>query len=415
MTSEIFVWAYLPGDVEPTLCGCFERSTAAYSAIGKFAYDPSYLANPSAISIDPIALPLRAQLFSTTLSKGVFGALLDAMPDCWGRIVIDKVYGWQEFPRPYMLRTVGDAVGNLAFSSSSTEAPVPKRAIGAEDLGLARSVLHDLDTLVKTVPLDLAEQVRANTALGGARPKLTVEKDGRLWVAKFPALHDDPSQPVAKVEAAMLDLARRCGINSASAHVVRDDVLLVERFDRGPVDGNGMARRDAFLSACTLFDCTGFRADYSGSYVRLASELDRYSCQSARDKVELFRRMVFNALISNTDDHDRNHGLVADDLPGSYRLSPAFDLVPQRLHTKERGQAMEVGSSGYVATKENLLSECEAFGLRRHDAELILGNLAEQVEANWRECLVVQGVANEGIAMLEGCFSGVPDAAPGRQ
>ena len=92
-------------------------------------------------------------------------------------------------------------------------------------------------------------------------------------------------------------------------------MLLVERFDRGPVDGNGMARRDAFLSARTLFECTGFRSDYSGSYVRLASELGRYSCQSEPDQAELFRRMVFNALISNTDAHDRNHGLVADDMP----------------------------------------------------------------------------------------------------
>jgi len=414
MTSEIFVWAYLPGDVEATLCGRFEHETSAAGPTGVFAYDMSYLQNPSAIAVDPIALPLRAEQFSTTLSNGVFGALLDAMPDSWGRHVIDTGEWRQDFPARYMLHTAGDAVGNLAFSQSSTEIPVTRRLIGVEDIGLARAVVYDLDKHPKLVFPEMVEWVWANTAMGGARPKLTVEKVGRLWLAKFPESHDDPLLPMAKLEAGMLDLARLCGIDVANAHVVNDDVLLVERFDRGPVDGNGMARRDAFLSARTLFECTGFRSDYSGSYVRLASELGRYSCQSARDKVELFRRMVFNALISNTDDHDRNHGLVADDMPGSYRLSPAFDLVPQLRGTRERGQAMAVGSDGAVATRENLLSECKAFGLRRRNAEEIYEQVAEQVAANWRVCLVAQGVADKAIALVEGCFSGVPDAMPGR-
>lgn len=420
MTSEIFVWAYLPGDVEPTLCGRFEHGTSAAGPTGVFAYDTSYLQNSSAIAVDPIALPLRAEQFSTTLSNGVFGALLDAMPDSWGRHVIDTGDWRDDFPARYMLHTAGDAVGNLAFSQSSTVVPAPRRPIGVEDIGLAQAVLYDLDKHPKLVFPEMVEWVWANTAMGGARPKLTVEKDGLLWLAKFPSRNDDANLPMPKLEAAMLDLARRCGINSAIAQVVdgdglHGDVLLVERFDRGPVDGNGMARRDAFLSARTLFECTGFRSDYSGSYVRLASELGRYSCQSKPDQAELFRRMVFNALISNTDDHDRNHGLVADDMPGSYRLSPAFDLVPQLRGTRERGQAMAVGSDGAVATRENLLSECKAFGLRRRNAEEIYEQVAEQVAANWRVCLVAQGVADKAIALVEGCFSGVPDAMPGRQ
>ena len=420
MTSEIFVWAYLPGDVEPTLCGRFEHRTSAAGLTGVFAYDTSYLQNPSAIAVDPIALPLRAEQFSTTLSNGVFGALLDAMPDSWGRHVIDTGDWRQEFPARYMLHTAGDAVGNLAFSQSSTEIPVTRRPIGVDDIGLAGAVVYDLDKHPTLVFPDMVEWVWANTAMGGARPKLTVEKDGRLWLAKFPTSHDDPLLPMAKLEAAMLDLARRCGINSAIAQVVdgdglHGDVLLVERFDRGPVNGNGMARRDAFLSARTLFECTGFRSDYSGSYVRLASELGRYSCQSEPDQAELFRRMVFNALISNTDDHDRNHGLVADDLPGSYRLSPAYDLVPQRQGTNVRYQAMVVGRQLHLATKENLLSECEAFSLRQRNAEEIYEQVAEQIAANWRESLAAQCVADKGIAMVEGCFSGIPTAAPGER
>lgn len=415
MTSEIFLWAYLPGDVQPTFCGRFEHGTSAAGPTGVFAYETSYLQNPSAIAIDPITLPMRAQQFSTTLSNGVFGALLDAIPDSWGRHVIDTGDCRQDFPARYMLHTAGDAVGNLAFSQSREEPPVPKRPIGIEDIGLARAVLYDLEKHPKLVFPQMVEWVWANTAMGGARPKLTVEKDGRLWLAKFPSRHDHELLPMAKFEAAMLDLARRCGINSACAHVVHDDVLLVERFDRGPVDGNGKARRDAFLSARTLFECTGSRLSATGSYPGLAGALPKYSCQSAQDKVELFRRMVFNALISNTDDHDRNHGLVADDLPGTFRLSPAYDMVPSMRGTQSRHQAMIVGKEFYLATKSNLLSDCEAFGLRQRNAEEIYEQVAEQIAANWRESLADQGVADKGIAMVEGCFSGIPTTAPGER
>lgn len=414
MTSKVFVWAYLPGDVEPTLCGCFDRTaTAPGGPLGGFAYDRSYLANPSAVAVDPIAMPLQAQKFWTNLSNGVFGALLDAMPDLWGRHVIDTGDWKQDFPARYMLNTAGDAVGNLAFSPSREEPPVPKRSIGAEDIGLARAVLYDLEKYPHLVFPDMVEWVWANTALGGARPKLTVEKDGRLWLAKFPSRHDHELLPMAKIEAAMLDLARRCGIDSACAQVVDGDVLLVERFDRGPVDGNGKARRDAFLSARTLFECTGSRFSATGSYPGLAAALARYSCQSAQDQVELFRRMVFNALISNTDDHDRNHGLIADDLPGTFRLSPAYDMVPRKNSTRPRHQAMIVGKEFYLTTKSNLLSDCEAFGLRQRNAEEIFEQVVEQIAANLRESLDAQGLPDMAVAIVEACFCRAPDATPG--
>ncbi|CAN7711416.1 type II toxin-antitoxin system HipA family toxin [Acidovorax sp. LjRoot66] len=372
--------------------------------MGTFNYCTSYLKDPSAFALDPIALPLRAQEFRTTLSNGVFGALLDAMPDDWGRYVIDKLHGQQVFPANYMLHTSGDSVGNIAFSHSRTDAPRRRRAIGAEDIGLARAVLLDLES-PHDVPPELVEQVWANTAMGGARPKLTVEKEGRLWLAKFPSGKDDPLVPIAKLEAAVLDLARRCGIDSVRAHVVHDDVLLVERFDRGPVDGDGMARRDAFLSARTLFECTGFRSNFGGSYVQFASELRRYSCQSAEDQAQLFRRMVFNALISNTDDHERNHGLVADDMPGSLRLAPAYDMVPRAHGTRARHQAMVVGKGESIATKENLLGDCEVFASERKNAETIFEEVADLIAANWRQCVAVQGLSEACIARMQPCFS----------
>jgi serine/threonine-protein kinase HipA len=214
---------------------------------------------------------------------------------------------------------------------------------------------------------------------------------------------------VAKIEAAMLKLAQICGIQSACAQVVHGDVLLVERFDRGPVDATGRARREAFLSARTVFESNGTRYDYGGSYVRLATELDRYSCQGSNDKAELYRRMVFNALISNTDDHERNHGFIADDLPGSYRLSPAYDLVPRIHGTDVRHQAMVVGGTASTATKENLLSDCETFGLDRVQALDVFNEIFETITVNWRRCLAAEDISGDGIQKIERCFSGIPD------
>lgn len=411
MTSEVYVWTYLPGDVDPTVCGRFEYEITAAGAVGSFVYGTSYLKDPDAVSLDPIALPLREQEFRTTLSKGVFGALLDAIPDDWGRYVIDKWKGKQTFPIGYMLHTSDDSVGNLAFSDSSKTPPERTRAVGVESIALARDIVLELGAH-EDVPPELVAKVRANTAMGGARPKLTVEKDGKLWLAKFPLPKDDTIVPVAKLEAAMLDLARRCFIDAARGHVVLDDVLLVERFDRGPIDSAGKGRREAFLSGRTLFEWSGFRADFGGSYVRLASELTRYSSQGSADRAELFRRMVFNAQISNTDDHERNHGLVADDIPGEFRLSPAYDMVPRVHGTSLRHQAMIVGGAESLATKENLLSDCEAFGLDRSEAEAVFDEVSELVASHWRQCLRAQGVSEEGIGRVEGCFKGVPDAAP---
>lgn len=407
MTSESFVWIYLPGDLTPTVCGRYQHTKTAAGATGSFVYGASYLKNPDAIALDPITLSLRAQEFMTTNSNGVFGSLMDAIPDDWGRYVIDKVHGQQEFPVGYMLHSSDDAIGNLAFSTSPKEAPDQTRPIGADLIENAREILLDIES-GKDVPLELIGKVRANTAMGGARPKLTVELDGHLWLAKFPTRRDDPLLPMAKLEAAMLELAGRCGIESAYGEVVHDDVLLVRRFDRGPVDQVGSSRRDGFLSARTLFESSGTRYGYAGSYVRLATEISRYSCQGAHDQKEIFRRMVFNAVTSNTDDHERNHGLIADDMPGSYRLAPAYDLVPRIHGTSVRHQAMLVGANSSIATRENLLADSAAFGLTRPQAENVLEEVVAKVGANWRECMQEQGITAQGLSKLERCFAGFP-------
>ena len=415
MTSEAYVWAHLPGDTQPTICGLFQHTkTPAGLAAGSFVYAKSYLANPDAAAIDPIALPLKPIEFSTTSQGGVFGALHDAMPDDWGRYVIDRTQGEQPYPVGYMLNTTGDSIGHLSFSASRAQAPSPEDAIEIDLVEQARAVLLNIEGDME-IPSELVGKVRANTAMGGARPKLTVEHQGSLWLAKFPSRKDDPHLPQAKLEAAMLHLATLCGVSAAEGLVVHDDVLLVKRFDRRRMNAatKGWAR-DSFLSARTLFhsDIAAPTYLYSPSYARLAKELTRYSTQGSEDQEQLFRRMVFNALISNTDDHDRNHGLIADDVPGTYRLSPAYDLVPQIHRTLRRYHAMTLGQGESLATRQNLLADCESFGLKWDYAEWIFEAISADINEHWRDCLHTHGLSANAISRLETCFSGVPARGP---
>ncbi len=411
MTSEAYVWVHLPGDTRPTLCGHYTHApTAAGSPVGTFVYGRSYLANPDRIPLDPVALPLRPVTFSTTALNGVFGAIHDAMPDDWGRYVIDKLQGVKAFPVGYMLATLDDSIGNLAFSAASTSAQSSWLPIGMDLLPAAREVLLGIEQ-GQPVPKELEGRLRPNTAMGGARPKLTVEHDGRLWLAKFPSTRDDQSLPDAKLEAAMLALGVLCGINTAKAQVVLGDVLLVERFDRAWVDGPEPGwRRDSFLSARTIFNASaGAQQTYAGGgYGRLATELVRYSADPQADQKELFRRMVFNVCISNTDDHDRNHGILADDQPGFYRLSPAYDLLPKQHSTLRRFQAMTLGGAESLGTRENLLADSTKFGLSPAEAEAIVKEVELGVALHWHDCLRAQGLSAAAIDRLKPCFSGIP-------
>jgi len=409
-TQEVWVWVYLPGDTEPALCGRYQHATQpGGGAVGKFIYGKNYLANPSRIPLDPISLPLVDKTHEFGLLRGVFPALLDAMPDDWGRYVIDRIHGQQAYPMGYMLKASDDRIGNLTFSAERLSAPMPSRFATLKDIPTARAVLQGLEE-ARVVPPELLEVIEPTTAMGGARPKLTVDVEGELWMAKFPARNDSALFPVAKVEAAMLNLARRCDIDASQARVVEDDVLLVKRFDRAAVRNKAGLflgwRRDSFLSARTVFySRPDVQANsFTGSYPRLAEELSRWSAAPSLDREELFKRMVFNACVSNTDDHERNHGFLADDEPGAYRLSPAFDIVPRVHGTRRRLHALILGNEGAQATRGNLLSDCARFGLRPAAAEAIFEHITQMVKAHWRACLIDQCVGEQVLLHVEGCF-----------
>lgn len=415
MTSRTaFVWCFLPGDVEPTLCGKFTHEvTAEGQALGSFVYGRSYLGRGDALPIDPIALPLGNVTHVTTALQGFFGVIADASPDDWGRYVIDRAYGPQGSPVDYLLKSQQDHVGHLAFSESAQQRPEWLTPWDRSWLADAARVVAALD-LRRPVPPELERQLVPNTGLGGARPKITVADERYQWLAKFPSRRDTPDIPMARLEAAALSLARRCGIDAAHHEVVSMDgvdVLLVRRFDRTR-RGNGWAR-DAFMSARTLLSNGDGAQRYSffGSYPRLARELGRLSARGTADRHELFRRMVFNAVIGNGDDHDRNHGMLADEeRPDAFRLSPAYDLVPALRPARVRQLALGVGDLGAWATRENILTSAGSFDLDGASALDLIDEIEGQAIAHWAACCREQGLTPAAIDALSACVQRLPES-----
>lgn len=416
MAEVAYVFIYLPGQVKPTVAGRFELDGHGSTAVGRFVYGESYLGNPSALPLDPIALPLREQLFTTTLSSGFFGAIRDAIPDDWGRHVAAKLYG-SKFQQlfDYLWLPFADRIGALAFGPTPT-APIEEGSLLRwEDLQNI-PYLEAIQKLDRNIPLTAAEEQAAivfgaGTSAGGARPKFTVRKNDAFWLAKLNRQSDRFNE--VRVEAGMLDLAALCGICVPDHHVVRmhdQDVLLVKRFDR-IITAAGIVRH-RMVSAGTVFlaNEAAARYSYTGSYPRLVRELTRWTVTGEEDRRQLFRRIAFYALTSSTDDHERNHALVAEGL--HYHLAPAFDLVPKPANTQRRYLALVIGEYGALAIRENILSSAEVFGLSRTDATHLIDEVQHAIRSHWRTALAACDVSNADTQRIADCFDPPSFEAP---
>jgi len=203
----------------------------------------------------------------------------------------------------------------------------------------------------------------------------------------------------------MLTLAKRCKISAAESRletVAGHDVLLVKRFDREKVEAGYLRHR--MVSALTLLRADATVADRTRwSYVGLAEELRRVSANPTKDAAELFRRMCFNALISNTDDHPRNHAVIAKDR--RWTLSPAYDLTPSRQASLDhRDLAMTAGDLGRHAHAQNLVSQCKRFFVDPPEAEDIIAKMKAQVAKEWRNVARKGGVSHADCEKIKGAF-----------
>ena len=410
MTSECFVYIALPGTTEFVTAGRFQCSFDRQGvASGRFVYGKSYLARANAVPIDPIALKPSTKTYETNLLKGIFGALRDASPDHWGRRIIERHLGSPGADEiDYLLHSPDDRAGALGFGLNQ-EPPAPKRTFNRtmelEKLqAFADAIIRDEELPQDPDAQQAQELMDGGTSMGGARPKTVVEDDGALWIAKFNR-HDDKWNH-ARAERAMLMLARECGLNTAESKLATigdRDALLVKRFDRQQTKTG--YQRARMLSALTLLRAEDTHQDRSKwSYVLLVEELRRISAQPKEDAPELFKRMCFNALISNTDDHPRNHAVIAMD--NDWKLSPAYDLIPAMpISLERRDLALECGDMGRYAHAENLLSQSARFLLKADEARAIIDQMEQTVEERWYDIARREGVSEKDCETIRPAFA----------
>ncbi|HUG23962.1 type II toxin-antitoxin system HipA family toxin [Piscinibacter sp.] len=395
-----YVYLQLPQSMEIVTAGLFELQPPPGAPTGSFVYNPAYLERPDAVPLDPYELPLAPRRMHTAKLGGLFGTLRDALPDAWGRRLIEQRAGRADLTRvDYLLNAPDDHAGALSFGRDKAPSASQRRFPRISQLRAVLIAASDVPDL----SAGTFDHVQPDTSMGGARPKCVVEDDEGLWLAKFP--HPDERWSHARVEAAMLALAQECGLRAARHRVETvggQDVLLVQRFDRTrTAEGDLRHRMVSGLTVLGADDTDADRAKWS--YLLLADELRRRSARPTQDLEELFRRMVFNALISNTNDHPRHHALIA--MTDKWELSPAFDLTPHPANAERRELAMACGVRDRLATRSNLLSGHGQFKLSREHAETIVDEIRRVVGARWHPVLREHGVAPAECERLARSFS----------
>ncbi len=321
----------------------------------------------------------------------------DALPDAWGRLVISHELGGRiPLDDELLLLTNDDRVGAMVFSETvKMPNPEPPPRYGLEQSADAvKRLQYDL-----TVPKPMRRLLLRGGSLGGARPKASFVHENTLWLAKFPA-NGDPVD-VQSLEAATLGLAMNCGIRVPRFMTVPigkdENVFLSQRFDRiQPADN---PKRLHYLSASALLGIP--YESNAGSYVEFAHALRRLSIVPGEDLKELYRRMVFNILVDNSDDHLKNHGVLYMG-NGQFRLSPAFDVVPQL--TNLGYQMLSIDGTNNDASLDQAVQAAPHFGMSVEDGRRVVAELTDAAYRNWRFYFKVMRVLPAVKKRVESCF-----------
>ncbi len=368
------------------------------------SYDPVWLASPQGFALSE-DLPLQAGLMLPAERDTAVGAVDDARPDQWGERVIRLI------ERParlslleYLYFAGDDRFGALGVSlQADAYVPAPTAALSTFE------GLTDMHQAVQRVMAGeaVSEQQRRllqpGVSMGGARPKSLMQFDGVSWVVKF---SEGVELDSALIEHASLQLARRCGIHTADTLALplpKGHAVAVKRFDR-----TGASRLHV-LSAHVALRAAGEPMGYPelAQLIRRLGHPDQVRAQQQ----ELFRRMVFNILIDNTDDHEKNHALVRGE-HGFYALSPAFDVLPSAQGLGY--QQMRVGAMGHESSMANALSEARAFGLMDAQARQMATEISGQV-AQWKAVFKSLNVRDADVAVLAQYLDGAQLAEQRRQ
>jgi serine/threonine-protein kinase HipA len=374
-----FVWIWLPGASEPVIAGRLDRGDAG---IISFTYGQSYLARENAIPIYVPELPLQRGPIEP-VAGDIAGCIADAAPDSWGqRVILNEIVGADALDTAdlgiltYLLESGSDRTGALDFQTSASDY-VPRHTEEAPLDELARST----DLVEKGIPLSpgLNRALLHGSSLGGARPKALIRDGERQMIAKFS--RDSDRYPVVKGEFLAMRLAARAGLNVAPvklAIAAEKDVLLVERFDR-----RGEGGRLAMVSALTILGL-GEIGVTEGSYAQLAHVIRARFSDPVATLCELFARVTFNILCSNTDDHARNHAAFWDG--EQLTLTPAFDICPQPRSGGEAAQLMAIGDDGYrLSQLTGCVTRAGTYLLSTSEARGIIDTQIEIINEGWEQ------------------------------
>jgi serine/threonine-protein kinase HipA len=406
MNSEAYVTLVLPEQTIPTVTGRLRIEQTGRDIQASFVYGRRYCQNPDAIPLDPLRLPLDpGRTYESPGLWGPLGIFRDASPDYWGRMVIEREMEVPELPEmEYLLRAGQSRVGALGFQPEPEQAPIFEKPIGFVSLPILLKASRQLEAN-EVVEDQLLLLLRQGTSIGGARPKATVVDNDTYWLAKFPSRHDRMDMPA--IEYATLKLARAAGINTPPCRLLTLDrnqhVMMTRRFDRLYTEHGW--QRYHYMSGLTALGLNESE-NAKGSYPGLADSLRQLSTNFKTDAEELFRRMVFNILITNDDDHLRNHAFLY--LPEGWRLSPVYDLVPHAQVGYARYQSIIVGKQGRVGTLKNALTEAGRFGLTDNQAIAITDTVRAAV-SEWKEKFADDGVTENDIELLKTAF--LPESA----
>ena len=406
MDQEALVYVDLDGT--PHLMGRLWARVRKNKESATFEYDQTWLQHPARFSLEP-ALQLGPGPFHTPADTPMFGAIGDSAPDRWGRSLMRRMErrrAEREGGAPRTLQEieflllVDDEARQGALRFAKREGGPFLREEGVKRipplvelpklLSAAEHVMEEKDT-----EEDLRLLFAPGSSLGGARPKASVrEKDGHLAIAKFPRKDDEINMVLW--EAVALTLGEKAGIPVAAARVENiagKPVLLLRRFDR---DG---ARRIPFLSAMSML---GSKDNETRSYLEIVDALRQHGASPKDDMEALWRRLVFNIVISNTDDHLRNHGFLYEG-PDGWRLSPAYDLNPVPTDIKPQILSTAINEDDNTASLALALDVAGYFDLDARKASAIAAEVGKAV-STWRDEASRQGLSKNEIDRMASAF-----------
>jgi serine/threonine-protein kinase HipA len=406
--NEKEILVYIDTENSPRLVGRLWHHHSKGRESSSFEYDRSWLKSPDKFALEP-ALMLSEGKYHTGTKANIFGSIGDSAPDRWGRVLMKKAEFEfaKETGRSIKTLTEADYLlmvndelrqGALRFAlkengpflSNSTVHSIPPAVEISKLINASERVINSQETYN-----DIQLLLDPGSSLGGARPKsCIIKKDGSLALAKFP--RKDDYGCIEAWESVALTIAKKSGILAPRwqyEKISGKPVIIEDRFDR---DGN---KRIPFLSAMSMVGARDNETDHS--YLEIADAIMRHGSKVNSDLKELYKRIALNVLISNTDDHLRNHGFLYD--KKGWTLSPVYDINPTPVSVKPRILSLNIDFDNSAASVDTLLSVSEEFRLKLPEAKNIIKSISENV-SEWDKIAKAHNISSKEIDYMSSAF-----------